>query len=114
MRSRGNHPFSTVHRVELTAGDAVLLDGLAPHYSEANRSHRRRRVLVASYAPARESYSRNRYYSARADTIAAGVAGGRAVPHQHAGRFRGRRGGRRRRPADRCAHEAVPDLTAVL
>jgi ectoine hydroxylase-related dioxygenase (phytanoyl-CoA dioxygenase family) len=55
--------------VELAAGDAVLLDGLAPHYSQANRSDRRRRVLVASYAPAREGYSRQHYYSARADTM---------------------------------------------
>jgi hypothetical protein len=54
---------------ELAAGDAVLLDGLAPHYSEANRGDRRRRVLVASYAPASEAYSRDRYYSARADTM---------------------------------------------
>lgn len=55
--------------VELAAGDAVLLDGLAPHYSEANRGDRRRRVLVASYAPAAERYSRDRYYAARADTM---------------------------------------------
>ena len=54
---------------ELAAGDAVLLDGLAPHYSEANRGERRRRVLVASYAPAAEHYSRDRYYSARAETM---------------------------------------------
>jgi ectoine hydroxylase-related dioxygenase (phytanoyl-CoA dioxygenase family) len=54
---------------ELAAGDAVLLDGLTPHYSEANRGGRRRRVLVASYAPATEEYSRDRYYSARADTM---------------------------------------------
>jgi hypothetical protein len=54
---------------ELAAGDAVLLDGLAPHYSEANRGDRRRRVLVASYAPAAENYSREHYYSARAETM---------------------------------------------
>jgi hypothetical protein len=54
---------------ELAAGDAVLLDGLAPHYSAANRGDRRRRVLVASYAPASEGYTRDRYYSARADTM---------------------------------------------
>ena len=54
---------------ELAAGDAVLLDGLTPHYSEANRGDRRRRVLVASYAPADEHYSRDRYYSARAETM---------------------------------------------
>ena len=54
---------------ELAAGDAVLLDGLTPHYSEANRGDRSRRVLVASYAPAGEHYSRDRYYSARAETM---------------------------------------------
>ncbi|MFL6243175.1 MAG: phytanoyl-CoA dioxygenase family protein [Acidimicrobiia bacterium] len=54
---------------ELAAGDAVLLDGLAPHYSDANRGVRRRRVLVASYAPAGEHYSRDQYYAARADTM---------------------------------------------
>jgi hypothetical protein len=55
--------------IELAAGDAVLLDGRAPHYSEANRSDQRRRVLVASYAPAREGYSREHYYSTRAETM---------------------------------------------
>ena len=54
---------------ELAPGDAVLLDGLAPHYSEANRGGSPRRVLVASYAPAAESYSRDQYYSARADSM---------------------------------------------
>ena len=54
---------------ELAAGDAVLVDGLTPHYSEANRGDRRRRGLVASYAPAGEHYSRDRYYSARAETM---------------------------------------------
>jgi 2-aminoethylphosphonate dioxygenase len=51
---------------ELAPGDAVCIDGLAPHYSEANRSQRPRRVLVASYAPSREGYGRDRYYDARA------------------------------------------------
>ncbi len=50
---------------ELAPGDAVCIDGLAPHYSEANRSDRPRRVLVASYAPTREGYGRDRYYAAR-------------------------------------------------
>jgi hypothetical protein len=54
---------------ELAAGDAVLLDGLAPHYSEANLGNRRRRVLVASYAPASERYSRDHYYATRAETM---------------------------------------------
>ena len=51
--------------VPLEPGDAVLLDGLVPHFSEANRSASARRVLVASYAPAREGYSREQYYDAR-------------------------------------------------
>jgi len=50
---------------ELSPGDAVVIDGLAPHYSEANRSTAPRRVFVASYAPARHGYGRNRYYAAR-------------------------------------------------
>ena len=54
---------------ELATGDAVLLDGLCPHYSEPNRGSHRRRALVASYAPAGEHYSRDHYYSARAETM---------------------------------------------
>jgi hypothetical protein len=50
---------------ELAPGDAVCIDGLTPHYSEANRSGRPRRVLVASYAPASEGYGRDGYYAAR-------------------------------------------------
>ena len=34
---------------ELAAGDAVMIDGLAPHYSEANGSDAPRRVFIASY-----------------------------------------------------------------
>jgi hypothetical protein len=51
--------------VELAPGDAVCLDGLVPHYSDANRTARPRRVLVASYAPEREHYTRTQYYAAR-------------------------------------------------
>jgi hypothetical protein len=54
---------------ELAPGDAVCLGGLVPHYSEANRSDASRRVLVASYAPVSEGYSRGRYYAARAREI---------------------------------------------
>jgi phytanoyl-CoA dioxygenase PhyH len=61
--------------VPLQPGDAVLLDGLAPHFSEANRSAAARRVLVASYAPAREGYSRDRYYGARAEAMELASAG---------------------------------------
>jgi hypothetical protein len=51
--------------VELAPGDAVCLDGLVPHYSDANRTGDPRRVLVASYAPEREHYTRTQYYAAR-------------------------------------------------
>ena len=54
---------------ELASGDAVCIDGLAPHYSEANRSDAARRVLVASYAPVAEGYSRDTYYGARRDQM---------------------------------------------
>jgi ectoine hydroxylase-related dioxygenase (phytanoyl-CoA dioxygenase family) len=60
--------------VELAPGDAVVLDGLAPHYSEANHSAEQRRVLVASYAPVDEGYGRDRYYRARASHIDADTA----------------------------------------
>jgi 2-aminoethylphosphonate dioxygenase len=55
--------------VELDPGGAVLLEGHTPHYSEANRGDAPRRVLVASYAPSSEGYTRDQYYSARADTM---------------------------------------------
>jgi ectoine hydroxylase-related dioxygenase (phytanoyl-CoA dioxygenase family) len=54
---------------ELQAGDAVCIDGFAPHYSEANRSTNARRVLVASYSPASEGYTRTQYYDARRTTM---------------------------------------------
>jgi hypothetical protein len=54
---------------ELDAGDAVLIDGLAPHYSQANGSESPRRVFIASYAPAREHYDRARYYGERRDLM---------------------------------------------
>jgi hypothetical protein len=50
---------------ELAAGDAVMIDGLAPHHSEANGSDAPRRVFIASYARASEGYSRAHYYQAR-------------------------------------------------
>ena len=55
--------------VELAPGEAVFLDGLVPHYSDANRTARPRRVLVASYAPEREGYTRDHYYAARRDAM---------------------------------------------
>jgi hypothetical protein len=53
------------YAAELDAGDAVLIDGLAPHYSEANNTDAPRRVLIASYAPTSERYDRARYYRER-------------------------------------------------
>jgi ectoine hydroxylase-related dioxygenase (phytanoyl-CoA dioxygenase family) len=55
--------------VELAAGDAVCLDGLAPHYSGANRGGSPRRVIVASYAPTTEGYERAHYYAQRSDRM---------------------------------------------
>jgi hypothetical protein len=55
--------------VELEPGQAVRLDGLVPHYSDANRTDRPRRVLVASYAPESEQYTRAQYYAARDDVM---------------------------------------------
>jgi hypothetical protein len=64
---------------ELAPGDVVVIDGLAPHYSEANHTDGPRRVFVASYAPAHEHYGRDRYYAARAEAMRDGPAGrGRA------------------------------------
>ena len=54
---------------ELDAGDAVLIDGLAPHYSQANDSDGARRVFIASYAPERERYDRARYYRERGERM---------------------------------------------
>lgn len=53
----------------MTPGDALIIMGLTPHYSDANRSSSQRRVLVVSYSPAREGYGRERYYSARRSSM---------------------------------------------
>jgi hypothetical protein len=60
--------------VELRAGDAMCIGGFAPHYSAVNGSSVRRRVLVASYAPASEGYDRAAYYDARAERMRAATA----------------------------------------
>jgi hypothetical protein len=60
---------------ELAPGDAVCIAGLTPHYSEANRSRRSRRVLVASYAPRRDGYGREGYYAARRSEMDKATAG---------------------------------------
>lgn len=63
--------------VPLGPGDAILLDGLAPHCSDANGSSAARRVLVASYAPTTLGYAREQYYAARAETMERAGADGR-------------------------------------
>ena len=55
---------------ELAPGDAVIIDGQAPHYSDANRSAQARRVLVASYTTAASGYDRATYYVRRAEVMA--------------------------------------------
>ena len=55
--------------IALEPGDAVCIDGLAPHFSESNRTAAARRVIVASYAPAADGYDRGRYYASRAERM---------------------------------------------
>lgn len=89
---------------ELAPGDAVLLDGLAPHYSEANRGDSPRRVLVASYAPATEGYSRDQYYSARADSMHRAFAQGGRFRISTLADFDGIEVAGDARVEDRCTH----------
>ena len=56
--------------IELAPGEGVVFGGLVPHYSEANHSDGPRRVLVVSFAPAAEGYSRAQYYDARERAMA--------------------------------------------
>jgi hypothetical protein len=60
--------------VELRPGDAVCIDGYAPHWSGGNETAAARRVLVASYAPTASGYTRTEYYSARAEAMTASTA----------------------------------------
>jgi len=60
--------------VELAPGDALVIDGWLPHWSDSNATDTARRVLVASYAPAGSGYDRATYYSARAAEMAASTA----------------------------------------
>jgi 2-aminoethylphosphonate dioxygenase len=57
--------------VELAPGDVLCIDGLAPHWSDTNRTERARRVMVASYSPAADRYTRAAYYAARGEVMAA-------------------------------------------
>ncbi|HUA95041.1 MAG TPA: phytanoyl-CoA dioxygenase family protein [Acidimicrobiales bacterium] len=63
--------------VDMHPGDALVLHGLAPHFSRANTGSQPRRVLVASYAPVGARYSRDRYYrERRASMLRSAAAGG--------------------------------------
>ena len=57
--------------VELAPGDALIIDGYAPHWSGANETDRPRRVLVASYAPTHRATPRPSTTDARAAAMAA-------------------------------------------
>ena len=86
----------TWRAAELAPGDAVCIDGFAPHYSDENRTAAARRVLVASYTTASSGYSRAHYYDRRAETMHANDQPRRPVPYQHARRLRRCRSPRRR------------------
>jgi len=90
--------------VELAPGEAVCIDGLVPHYSEANRSAHSRRVLVASYAPVTARYRRAAYYAARgAEMRRASAADGRDRISTLAD-FEGTQVASSASAADRCTH----------
>lgn len=62
--------------VEVSPGDLVAFDGLAPHRSETNHSDRSRRVMYLTYNRASDGDHRDRYYAdKRAELDAAGDAG---------------------------------------
>jgi Phytanoyl-CoA dioxygenase (PhyH) len=89
---------------ELRGGDAVCIDGLAPHYSEANRAGAARRVLVASYAPVCEGYTRAQYYDARRDEMAQATARDGRFRISTLADFDGTQVAAPRRSGDRCDH----------
>lgn len=65
--------------IELSPGDAVCIGGLVPHFSQENRSSAKRRVLVASYAPQADGYTRSAYYDARQRVIEGAPADRRRI-----------------------------------
>jgi hypothetical protein len=84
--------------VELAPGDALVIDGWLPHWSDANHTDAARRVLVASYAPAGSGYTRESYYTARAAEMATST--------ERDGRFR------ISTHADFAGEEVAPDARA--
>jgi hypothetical protein len=90
---------------ELAPGDALRIDGLAPHYSESNRSDRSRRVFIASYAPAAEHYGRDDYYGARRRSMAEEGDAGRSLRISTLADFEGVAAAEAPAPATgRCTH----------
>lgn len=55
--------------VELAAGDALIIAGLTPHWSDENQTDSAHRVMVASYSPSEHRYARADYYAARAELM---------------------------------------------
>jgi hypothetical protein len=92
------------YAAELHAGDAVVIDGLAPHYSEANLAPTQRRVLVASFAPASEGYTREHYYAARRAEMQARTAGDGRFRISTLADFDGTEVGGGGAPAEHCTH----------
>lgn len=91
--------------VELASGDAVSLAGNAPHFSRANEGLSARRVLVASYAPRSEGYTREGYYAAREASMARSSATGEDYRISTLADFEGRRRSEIASPAaERCTH----------
>jgi hypothetical protein len=92
--------------VELGPGDAVCLAGSAPHFSKANKGTTTRRVLVASYAPRREGYTRDHYYAAREESMTRSSATGEDFRISTLADFEGRRSGEvATRASQTCTHD---------
>jgi hypothetical protein len=102
------------HAAELEPGDAVLIDGLAPHYSEANHGPSARRVLVVSYAPASEGYTRERYYAARDETMQQASAADGRFRISTLADFEGKEVGSATPASGRCTHPETKRSGAAL
>jgi hypothetical protein len=82
----------------------VCIEGFAPHYSDANRTDRPRRVLVASYSPVADGYTRDDYYTARAQKMAHATATDGRFRISTLADFAGTEVAADARPTDRCTH----------
>ena len=60
----------------MAVGQALFLDSLAPHFSDANDTGAPRRLLLATYTPSREGDLREEYYREKRRQIAGRVAAG--------------------------------------